>query len=528
MPISGFSIVGTGVWPQTARGAQGETFRAFDPTQNLELEPVFTSATHDEVENAARLAREAFALTKNLSGAEKARFLRAIASGLEAAKAELIQWSNRETALPLGRVEGELGRTTSQLRLFADLVEEGSWVEARLDAGNPQRAPLPKPDLRSMLRPIGPVVVFGASNFPLAFSVAGGDTAAALAAGCPVIVKAHPAHPATSEIAGQVIAQAARDCELPEGIFSLLFDKGYTVGMALVSHPSVKAVGFTGSRRGGLALMAAAAARPEPIPVFAEMSSINPIFITPGALDERSSAIAKGLHGAVTQGVGQFCTNPGLILLPQGEAGDQFLSELAGLMKETPHGSMLTSGINSAYAEGVKKLSHTVSVTTHAQVEAPQHLSGAALFETSATALLESPELSEEVFGPSTLVVRYESLAELGALAQSLEGQLTATLQITELELADHAELVSILEEKAGRLLFNGFPTGVEVGHAMIHGGPFPATSDGQSTSVGTRAILRFVRPVCYQNFPEAALPAELQSANPLKLHRLMDGKWSG
>ncbi len=527
MPISGFSIVGTRIPNREASASQGESFHAFDPTQGTELEPVFYCATKGEVERACLLAREAFAVTKNLSGAQKAHFLRAIAEGLETAKTEIIEWSNRETALPLARVEGELGRTTSQLRLFADLVAEGSWVDARIDFGNPARTPLPKPDVRSMLRPIGPVVVFGASNFPLAFSVAGGDTAAALAAGCPVIVKAHPAHPATSELVGQVIAKAARDCELPEGIFSLLFDKGYEVGISLVDNAAVKAVGFTGSRRGGLALMAVAATRQEPIPVFAEMSSVNPIFITSGALSERSSAIAKGLHGAVTQGVGQFCTNPGLVLLPSGQAGDEFLSELSELIEQTAPSPMLTCGINKAYASRVKKLAATSSLTTRAHSETAENLAGAALFETSIATLLASPELGEEVFGPSTLVVRYENLEALKQLAKSLEGQLTATLHITEAELPDYRELLNTLEDKVGRLLFNGYPTGVEVGHAMVHGGPFPATSDGQSTSVGTRAILRFTRPVCYQNFPESSLPAELQTANPLGLHRLIEGQLS-
>jgi NADP-dependent aldehyde dehydrogenase len=524
MPISGFSIVGT----RASTGTNGgEQFHAFDPVQNTELSPAFWGATSQDVEQAAQLATQAFTITKSLSGSQKARFLRAIASGLEEIKAELLDWANRESGLPMARLEGELGRTTSQLRLFADLVEEGSWVEARLDTANPARTPLPKPDLRSMLRPVGPVVVFGASNFPLAFSVAGGDTASALAAGCPVIVKAHPAHPATSELAGQAIAAAARDCGLPEGVFSLLFDKGREIGVALVSHPAVKAVGFTGSRQGGLALMAAAAARPVPIPVFAEMSSVNPIFITPGALTANSSAIAKGLQGAVTQGVGQFCTNPGLVFLPEGAAGDQFLGELKGLMAETAAASMLTPGIGKAYAQGVQKLSDAQGVNTLAKVETSQHQTGAALFETSLQTMQNSPELSDEVFGPCTLVVRYANLDELRDFATDLEGQLTATLHITPEELAQNAALVEILADKAGRLLFNGFPTGVEVGHAMVHGGPFPATSDGQSTSVGTGAIKRFVRPVCFQNFPEAALPDELHTDNPLGLHRLIDGVWS-
>jgi NADP-dependent aldehyde dehydrogenase len=520
MSINGFSLIGGG-----ATTSGGQTFRAFDPTQNTELEPVFHSATAEDVERAASLAREAFGVTKYLSGAEKARFLRAIADELEAVRSDVVHWTTRETALPQARIEGELGRTQLQLRLFADLVEDGSWVDARVDVGDPERKPLPKPDLRSMLRPVGPVVVFGASNFPLAYSVAGGDTASALAAGCPVIAKAHPAHPATSEVVGAAVVRAVQSCGLPAGTFSLLFDAAYEIGVALVKHPSVKGVGFTGSRRGGLALVDIARARPEPIPVFAEMSSTNPIFITAGALESRSEAIAKGLHGAVTLGMGQFCTNPGLIFLPKGEAGDAFLRDLAEQMKQTPEGTMLTSGIGEAYTRGVAKLAASDSITLHARQDAGKP--GAALFETQVQVLEAQPELTEEVFGPSTLVIRYENLGELSEAARGLEGQLTATLQIEESELESHRELASILEEKAGRVIVNGFPTGVEVGHAIVHGGPFPSTSDGQSTSVGSMAITRWTRPVCFQNFPQSVLLPELKSENPLGIRRLEDGKWS-
>lgn len=523
MQLTGMSLIGFASPQSTLNGAEG-TFRALDPAGGVELEPSFQSATHADVERAAQLAHQAFAQSKRLSGCDKASFLRAIATKLEEAKSEIVERAAQETALPNARLEGEHARTVFQLRLFADLVEDGSWLDARIEHGDVERKPLPKPDLRSLLRPVGPVAVFGASNFPLAYSVAGGDTAAALAAGCPVIVKAHPAHPGTSEIVGRCVLEAARECQMPEGIFSLLFDKGHEIGLALVRHPQVKAVGFTGSRSGGRALMDAAAARPEPIPVFAEMSSINPIVITPGALRERSAEIATGLYASVTQGVGQFCTNPGLVLLPAGEAGSQFLEDLAARMHDTAAGTMLTSGICAAYGKGVEKLATETGVTARVLPALDQAKAGAALFETSSKVLWENSQLMHEVFGPSTLVVRYEDSDELRAVARALEGQLTVTLHADTQELADNADLLAILEDKAGRLLINGFPTGVEVGHAIVHGGPYPATSDGQSTSVGSRAINRFVRPVCFQNFPDAALPLELQESNPLKIRRLVDG----
>lgn len=522
MHLTGISSVGFST-PNSASNPSGD-FHAVDPATGAALQPLFKSATHTDVERAALLAHQAFASYKQLSGRDKATFLRAIATKLEGAKIEIVERAQQETALPTARLEGELARTIFQLRLFADLVDEGSWVDARIEHGDAERKPLPKPDLRSMLRPIGPVAVFGASNFPLAYSVAGGDTASALAAGCPVVVKAHPAHPGTSEIVGQCVLEAARECELPDGVFSLLFDKGHEIGLALVQHAHVKAVGFTGSRSGGRALMDAAAARAEPIPVFAEMSSINPIVIMRGALQERSDEIAAGLHASVTQGVGQFCTNPGLVLLPSGDVGDAFLDNLEARMKDTADGTMLTSGICVAYEQGVKRMAAAKSVTTRVRPSLDEAKVGAALFETASKVLLSQPELMHEVFGPSTLVVRYEDDAELREVARGLEGQLTATLHATDEEVAGNAHLLAILEDKAGRLLVNGFPTGVEVGHAIVHGGPYPATSDGQSTSVGSRAIGRFSRAVSFQNFPDAALPPELQEANPLSIRRLMDG----
>lgn len=507
--LSGTSIIGF------RRGAaNGGTVHGVDPATGEKLPPVYHTASAAEVEESAHLAHAAFASYSQTTGTERARFLRQIAENIEAVGDELVARANSETGLPEGRLRTETARTCNQLRLFADLVEEGSWVDARIDHGDRMRQPLPKPDVRSMLRPLGPVVVFGASNFPLAFSVAGGDTASAFAAGCPVIVKAHPAHPGTSELVGLAVSEAVKSCEFPEGVFSLLFDAGTDVAMALVQHPLIKAGGFTGSRAGGLALLAAASSRPEPIPFYAEMSSVNPVVILPGALRERSEQIVAGLHASVTLGAGQFCTNPGLVLLADNEESDAFVNKLGELMARTPEQTMLTPAILTNYRNGVS------ARTRHAAV---QTIGASALFKTTAADLLAHPELAEELFGPSTLVVTYTD--QLVDLITALEGQLTVTIHGTEDDLNANQDLVRLLETKAGRLVFNGFPTGVEVGHAMVHGGPYPATSDGRTTSVGTRAIFRFTRQVCFQDFPNSALPAELKEENPLGIWRMIDGK---
>jgi len=434
--------------------------------------------------------------------------------------------ASQETALPPARIKNEIARTCNQLRLFAGLVEEGSWVDARIDRGDPTRTPLPKPDVRSMLRPLGPVVVFCASNFPLAFSVAGGDTASALATGNPVIVKAHHAHPGTAELVGLSVSRAVRECDLPEGVFSLIYGPGSEVGTQLVQHPSIKAGGFTGSRTGGSALMQVAANRPEPIPFYAEMSSVNPVFILASALGDQSEAIASGLAASVTLGAGQFCTNPGLVFIP--DAGsEEFIARMGELMAAASPFTMLTSTICSAYREGTTALNAKARVRLVAagQSGIQDAAARASLFETDANSFLEDRSLCAEVFGPATLLIKYASREQLIACARSLEGQLTATIHAGEPELNHSSDLVGILEQKAGRVIFNGFPTGVEVGHAMVHGGPFPATSDGRSTSVGTRAGLRFTRPVCYQDFVDSALPDELKDGNPLGIWRLIDGE---
>jgi NADP-dependent aldehyde dehydrogenase len=523
--LQGHSIIGA-----TTHPGSGHTFAAVNPATGQPLEPLFHSASLDDLNHAAQLAAQAFPVYGKLSGAKKAEFLIAIASGLEAIADHLVQRAHLESGLPIPRLNGELGRTANQLRLFAAIAEEGSWVQARIDPALPDRKPLPRADIRSMLRPIGPVAVFGASNFPLAFSVAGGDTASALAAGNPVIVKAHPAHPGVSELVARVITRAAQTCNLPAGIFALLFDAETSIAAALVQHPAVKAVGFTGSLRAGRALMDLAAARPDPIPCFTEMSSTNPLIILPEALAAHGPAIAAGLYDSYTLGVGQFCTKPGLVFLPTGTDGDAFTEELQIRTRQGSGAVMLTQGICGSFHTGLaQRKSHPhIELLAEAPIAGEQGFRAVpALLQTTAEALLAHPELAYELFGPTTLLVRYTSRAQLLALAQALEGQLTASLHGTEADLLASPGLLEILEQKAGRILFNGFPTGVEVCHAMVHGGPYPATADSRFTSVGSQAIFRFARPVCFQNFPQTTLPEELKDSNPLHIWRLVDGSFT-
>jgi NADP-dependent aldehyde dehydrogenase len=497
--------------------AGARTFVATDPATGRSLPTEFHAATPADVDAAVRAASEAFPRYAATLPTARATFMREIAAALEAADDAIVARAERETALPEARLRAEIRRTADQLRLFATLVCEGAWVDARIDLGDPARKPVPKPDVRSMRVPIGPVVVFGASNFPLAFSVAGGDTASALAAGNPVIVKAHPAHPGTSEIVAAIVCDTARRCDLPPGTFSLLFDDGHDVGRALVRHPRVRAAAFTGSRAGGEALLKIAAARPEPIPVFAEMSSVNPVFVLAGALAERGESLAAGLHASFTLSVGQMCTKPGVVLVPDGAAGDAFVERLADATRRAPAGVMLTARIAGAYEEGLRAW-HERGATRIASG------SGAALFATRVSTVIADRALLTEVFGPCALVVRYDRGEELIDFAQALEGQLTATIHASAGDLARCAPLVSRLAAKVGRLVFGGFPTGVEVGDAMVHGGPYPATSDGRTTSVGTRAIERFTRLVAYQDCPSALLPEELRDANPRGVTRLVNG----
>ena len=501
------------------------TFQAINPATGERLEPGFAVATEDDVARACVLAGEAFEAYARTSPEARAAFLRAIAEGLESGGEEIIARAHAETALPLPRLQSELARTCGQLRLFASVIEEGSWVDARIDTADPNRKP-PKPDVRSMRRPLGPVAIFGASNFPLAFSTAGGDTASALAAGNPVVVKAHPAHPGTSDLVARVIAASIERCALPRGIFALLLDDGIEVGQSLVRHPAIRAVGFTGSRRGGEALMRLAAQRPEPVPVYAEMGSVNPVIVFPDALRERAASIADGLHASYTLGVGQFCTNPGVVLVPAGAEGDAFVGLLTERTRATAAGAMLTPSISTAYREGQASLAkHGAELVARGSDGTFAASGQAALWQVDAADALAEPTLLEEVFGPSTLVVRYADTAEVERFVQALDGQLTATVHALPEELRDHEQLVALLATKAGRLVANQFPTGVEVSHAMVHGGPFPATSDGRSTSVGTHAIERFTRYVAYQNWPDDALPEELRHANPRRIWRLVNGE---
>jgi len=487
---------------------------------------VFEEASSVHIDRALEAAERGSRDYRQVSAERRAEFLDRIAEAIERA-GDLLEVANVETALPLERLAGERARTTGQLRLFANLVREGSWVDARIDRAVPDRRPLPKPDIRRMLIPIGPVAVFGASNFPLAFSVAGGDTASALAAGCPVVVKAHPAHPATAEIAARAVFEAAAAAGMPPGVFSLIQSTRNEVAIALVQHPHTRAVGFTGSLRAGRALFDAAARRPEPIPVFAEMGSVNPVFLLPAALTERAEAIAEGLAASVTLGVGQFCTNPGVVVGVAGESFDRFVRRLAALVRDARPGTMLYPALLQSYEAGVLRLS-AVDGTTMVRASAggfsQEPCARPSLFDTTAQTFLRHRELSEEVFGPSTVIVRCGSSEEMDAVARRLDGQLTATIHGTPADLTEHAWLVSILEDKAGRLIVNGFPTGVEVCASMQHGGPYPATTDSRTTSVGTAAIHRFARPVAYQNFPRSSLPAELQDANPRGIWRLVDG----
>ena len=520
MTITGEMIIGS----QLVRGTAGEQ-RAYNPSTRAEFEPSFGQATGADVERACELAAAAFDPYRALPLEQRARFLEAVAEQILAIGPELIERAQQETGLPQARLEGERMRTVNQLRLFAKVVRDGRFLGATIDSALPDRTP-PRPDLRLAKIGLGPVAVFGASNFPLAFSVAGGDTASALAAGCPVVVKAHGAHLGTSELVGRAVQRAVSECGVPEGVFSMLFGDGRTIGQQLVAHPAIKAVGFTGSRGGGTALMRTAAARSEPIPVYAEMSSVNPMFLLPKALEEGGAALANGFVDSLTLGVGQFCTNPGLVFAVKGAALDAFTAAATTALQAKGAGTMLTAGIHEAYNSGIARFGATEGLRLVAQgsTEGIGCAAQAALYEVEASAFIGNPELQDEIFGPVALVVRFETEEQMLQAAEQLHGQLTATVHVKQADHALAAKLLPILERKAGRVLFNGFPTGVEVSHAMVHGGPFPATSDSRSTSVGATAIDRFLRPVCYQNLPAELLPEALRDDNPLRLARVLDG----
>ncbi|MEO1969293.1 MAG: aldehyde dehydrogenase (NADP(+)) [Sphingomonadaceae bacterium] len=500
-------------------------FRGYAAATGKPIEPEFSVSTVQDVEQACKAAAEAFDTYRELGSEKRAEFLEAIADEIMACGDELLDRAVTESGLPLARLTGERGRTMNQLRLFADVVRADRWRGVRVDPALPDRQPLPRPDLRLRKIPVGPVAVFGASNFPLAFSTAGGDTASALAAGCPVVVKGHPAHPGTDSMVAEAILRAAKKTGMPDGVFGHLRGPGNDLGEALVKDPRIDAVGFTGSRGGGLALCRIASQRPVPIPVYAEMSSVNPVVLMPGALADRGAALGTAFVGSLTLGSGQFCTNPGLVLAIEGAGLDDFVSAASEALSAHQPQTMLTNGILEAYDAGRKRLAEQSGTTLLATGEAGDGVtcSASQLFSVSGRDVIENPGLAEEIFGASSLIVRCADLGELKSVLSALEGQLTATLHLEEGDVPAARELMPILEVTCGRILANGWPTGVEVSHAMVHGGPFPATSDGRTTSVGTLAIERFLRPVCYQDLPEGLLAPELRNGSDVP--RLVDGK---
>ncbi|MBW4331591.1 aldehyde dehydrogenase (NADP(+)) [Stakelama sp. CBK3Z-3] len=505
------------------------TFRAMNPATDEALDTDFAVSTTGHVAEACKLADAAFDSFRELDPETRAVFLETVADEIEATDG-LVERAMAESGLPEGRLTGERGRTCGQLRLFAKLLRQGRWENVVVDNAMPDRQPLPRADLRQRRIAVGPVAVFGASNFPLAFSVAGGDTASALAAGCPVVCKGHPAHPGTSVLVGQAIRNAIKKCGLHEGVFSLIQGPSNDLGKALVEDPRIKAVGFTGSRGGGLALMKLAQARPEPIPVYAEMSAVNPVLLFPEALKARGTDLGKAYVGSLTMGAGQFCTNPGVVLGIDGPDLDAFAKTAADALAEAQPQVMLTSGIHANYDKGVEKLTGEADVETLARgAEGTGCNRGqAALFATSGKAFLANPNLAEEVFGAASIIVKCADMDELKRVLSEMEGQLTITFQMDDADMDAAKAVLPIAERKAGRILANGWPTGVEVSYAMVHGGPFPATSDPRTTSVGTAAIERYLRPVCYQDLPDAILPKAVKHGNPLGLPRTVDGEVEG
>ncbi len=507
-----------------------KTFKAIDPSSGKELDGDFSIASTEDVDAALNLTEKAFAIYRYTDKTTKPEFLGSIAEEINAIGDELIERAMAESGLPQARLQGERGRTTGQLNMFADLVEEGSWVEAVIDSALPDRKPAARPDIRKMLIPVGPVVVFGASNFPLAFSVAGGDTASALAAGCPVIVKAHPAHPGTSALVAEAIKKAAEKHEMPEGVFSILYDNGYAIGEALVKHPKTKIVTFTGSFKGGTALLKMAQQRDNPIPVFAEMGSVNPVILLPEALENRYEQIAEQYAASITLGAGQFCTNPGVLVALKSQALDRFKKALGDAIGKINSATMLTPGICKNYStlsdEALQE--QGVSIIGRGNLSpGKENQAQPVIAEVSASSFLVNPKLREEVFGPYSLLVVADYEVQLQQVIDALQGQLTASIVADETDLVKYKDLIQSITNIAGRVMFNNVPTGVEVLQAMQHGGPFPATSDSRFTSVGTGAIKRFVRPVSWQNWNNNLLPDELKDGNPLEIWRMVDNKWT-
>jgi len=505
----------------------GATIQSYSAVSGELLPEQFQCASEGDIDKALLLATEAFARYRNKSAIEKADFLEAIADEIEALGDELVKTAMEETALPEGRIIGERGRTMGQLRLFARLLKEGSWVEATIDTAQPDRQPIPKPDLRKMLQPVGPVVVFTASNFPLAFSTAGGDTASALAAGNPVIVKAHESHLGTNQLVSMAVQKAAQKCGMPEGVFSSLIGSGYELGKQLVLHPQTCSVAFTGSFRGGKALFDLAISREKPIPVFAEMGSTNPVVLLPEKLKNETDVVATQLAGSVTLGVGQFCTNPGLIVALASEELDTFIRLMDEKLSRSEPQRMLNKGIRSNYENLKTELATLQSVGVETAVKDTGDTVGPMIVSVDAADYLESPKLHEEVFGPFSMIVKCDSILQAGKVLSASDGQLTTTFIGNTNELEANHQLIEIARQNAGRVIVNGVPTGVEVGYAMQHGGPYPATTDSRFTSVGADAIKRFCRPICLQDMPQSLLPEELKDTNPLNIWRQVDGEFS-
>lgn len=519
--ITGKNYIGN---RQSAEG--NTTYKTFNPQLSIENDTVFTEATSEEIVAAAYLASDAFEVYRQISGAKKAEFLNSVASEILALDELLIQTYCAETGLPEGRARGERGRTVNQLKLFADLVTEGSWVEATIDKAQPERQPMAKSDIRKMLIPIGPVVVFGASNFPLAFSTAGGDTVSALASGCPVIVKSHPMHSATGELVASAIIKAAQKTGMPNGVFSNLNGKSIEVGQKLVRHPKVKAVGFTGSFNAGKALFDLAAQREEPIPVFAEMGSVNPVVLLPETLNIKAEALAKTYAGSITLGTGQFCTNPGLLLGIKSESLSKFIQNLSEEILKIDPTSMLHPKIHEAYDRNKNTAisQNGIDVAADYSSEIKPNYAKQAIVTVDGATFLDNSTLHQEVFGPFSIVVQCESEKQLEEIILNMEGQLTGTVMAETNELSKYTKVIAALQDKVGRIIFNGVPTGVEVCPSMMHGGPFPASTDSRFTAIGVHAIKRWVRPFSYQDWPNELLPKALKDRNVLGINRYIDG----
>jgi alpha-ketoglutaric semialdehyde dehydrogenase len=519
--ISGKNFIGNKL---SANGTK--TYKTFNPELNTENAIVFTEATAQEIDDAVNLAASVFKEYRTVSGINKAEFLNAIAEEILALDDVLIKTYCSETGLPEGRAKGERGRTIGQLRSFANLVAEGSWVEATIDTAQPNREPMPRSDIRKMLIPLGPVVVFGASNFPLAYSTAGGDTAAALASGCPVIVKSHPMHSGTGALVASAIIKAAEKTGMPNGVFSNLNSSGIEVGQQLVAHPKVKAVGFTGSINGGRALLDLASKRAEPIPVFAEMGSINPVIILPKALENRQADIAKTYASSITLGTGQFCTNPGLLLGIKSDALTSFINNVSEEITKINPSCMLHPNIKKGYISNKEKVvsQDKVTVTANYTSNIQNNYAAQAIVTVGGKTFLENPTLHLEVFGPFSVIVQCENASELETVIASLEGQLTGTVISDANEVANYPAVIAALQNRVGRIIFNGVPTGVEVCESMVHGGPYPASTDSRFTAVGIGSIKRWVRPFSYQDWPNDLLPNELKNDNPSNIFRVIDG----